>query len=240
MKRATIDIGSNSVLLLAGTMENGLLTEVLNESRITSLGKNLDIAKMFNPESMEATFTALKDYKTLLESNGFLVAQTIVTATEALRVAKNAEDFFQKIKNELAKVSYFNAEKIINCDTVVVFNVYNDITLFEEQIKKHLPEGAFNYYLTYIKPLPEAEIKAWMSKQVYLALGVFLIACAQLQIDATPMEGIEIDKYDAILNQQSYTALVAVAIGYRDQEDANQPDRKPKSRLPIDQIIETI
>ena len=54
------------------------------------------------------------------------------------------------------------------------------------------------------------------------------------------MEGIEIDKYDAILNQESYTALVAVAIGYRDQEDANQPDRKPKSRLPIDQIIETI
>ena len=146
----------------------------------------------------------------------------------------------EKIKNELAKVSYFNTEKVINCDTVVVFNVYNDITLFEEQIKKHLPEGAFNYYLTYIKPLPEAEIKAWMSKQVYLALGVFLIACAQLQIDATPMEGIEIDKYDAILNQENYTALVAVAIGYRDQEDANQPDRKPKSRLPIDQIIETI
>lgn len=111
MKRATIDIGSNSVLLLAGTMENGLLTEVLNESRITSLGKNLDIAKMFNPESMEATFTALKDYKTLLESNGFLVAQTIVTATEASRVAKNAEDFFQKIKNELGfKIIKITAE----------------------------------------------------------------------------------------------------------------------------------
>ena len=30
----------------------------------------------------------------------------------------------EKIKNELAKVSYFNTEKVINCDTVVVFNVY--------------------------------------------------------------------------------------------------------------------
>ncbi len=101
MKRATIDIGSNSVLLLAGTLINGAVNEILNESRITSLGKNLDEAKMFHPDSMDATFTALREYKVLLESNGFEVKETIVTATEASRVAKNAEEFFQKIKNEL-------------------------------------------------------------------------------------------------------------------------------------------
>lgn len=101
MKRATIDIGSNSVLLLAGSYDNGVVSEVLNESRITSLGKNLDLNKMFHPESMEATFIALKEYKELLLEKGFEIEKTIVTATEASRVAQNAESFFQKIKNEL-------------------------------------------------------------------------------------------------------------------------------------------
>ncbi|MCK6594719.1 MAG: hypothetical protein L6Q33_05930 [Bacteriovoracaceae bacterium] len=101
MKRATIDIGSNSVLLLAGLYQDGKIQEILNESRITSLGKNLDENKLFHPESMEATFLALVEYRDLLLANGFNASETIVTATEASRVARNAEEFFLKIKNEL-------------------------------------------------------------------------------------------------------------------------------------------
>jgi nitroreductase/dihydropteridine reductase len=71
--------------------------------------------------------------------------------------------------------------------------------------------------------------KSWMSHQVYLALGVLLSACAQMEIDSTPMEGIEITKYDAILNNEKYTTLFAVAIGVRDENDFNQPKLKAKS-----------
>jgi nitroreductase/dihydropteridine reductase len=39
-------------------------------------------------------------------------------------------------------------------------------------------------------------------------LGVFLSACAEMAIDATPMEGIEPDKYDEILNQSDYASIV--------------------------------
>lgn len=146
----------------------------------------------------------------------------------------------EAVKAQLAEASYFNAEKVLHCDSVVVFSVFEDLDLFEAQIKTHLPEGAVNYYLNFIKPLPVPEIKAWMSKQVYIALGVFLTACAELGIDATPMEGIEPLKYDSILNQNGHTSLVAVAIGYRDEEDTNQPDRKPKSRVGIEQIVEVV
>jgi len=59
MIRASIDIGSNSVLLLAcdfnestGKIEN----ELLNLSYITSLGKDLDKTRQFHPESMKATY----------------------------------------------------------------------------------------------------------------------------------------------------------------------------------------
>ncbi|MDP2541051.1 nitroreductase family protein [Tenacibaculum discolor] len=143
-------------------------------------------------------------------------------------------------KQQLSEVSWLNTSKVLESDTVVVFNRINDITLFEKQIEKELPEGAVNYYKEFIKPKPEEEIKAWFDKQVYLALGVFLSACAEMGIDATPMEGIEPENYDKILNNEGYNTLVAVAIGYRDEEDSNQPDRKPKSRLALDKVIETI
>nr|WP_299033283.1 nitroreductase family protein [uncultured Tenacibaculum sp.] len=143
-------------------------------------------------------------------------------------------------KEQLSKVSWLNTSKVLESDTIVVFNRIDDIALFEKQIEEELPEGAVGYYKEFIKPKPEEEIKAWFNRQVYLALGVFLSACAEMGIDATPMEGIEPENYDKILNNKGYATVVAVAIGYRDDEDFNQPDRKPKSRLAFDKVIETV
>lgn len=143
-------------------------------------------------------------------------------------------------KAELAKASMFNDKKVLNSDTVVVFSRIDNLDKFEQQIATTLPQGAVDYYNKLIKPMPEAAIKGWFDKQVYLALGMFLSACAAMEIDSTPMEGIEADKYDHILGQSDYKTLVAVPIGYRDSEDTNQIDRKPKSRRALDEVIESI
>ena len=143
-------------------------------------------------------------------------------------------------KQQLSEVSWINTNKVLNSDTTVVFSRINNLPLFEEQIENGLPEGAVNYYKEYIKPLPETQIKAWFDKQVYLALGVLLSACAEMGIDATPMEGIEPENYDKILNQTDYATIVAVSIGYRDQDDFNQPSKNPKSRRAIHDVIKTI
>ena len=146
----------------------------------------------------------------------------------------------EKTKRQLAEVSKHNKEKILNCDTVVVFNGIDNISLFEEQIQQRLPEGSINYYNNFIKPLPEHEVKAWFHKQVYLSLGVFMSACAEMQIDSTPMEGIQPKEYDKILNQTDYKTVVAVAIGYRDKEDYNQLSKSPKSRRNAEDVIKSI
>ena len=103
MRRASIDIGSNSVLLLAVELdEKGeIKQELLNESFITSLGKDLDITKKFHPDSMQATYEALNEYKKLLDKIKFPINEVIATATEASRVSTNSREFFRKIKDEL-------------------------------------------------------------------------------------------------------------------------------------------
>ena len=141
---------------------------------------------------------------------------------------------------QLSKISKHNTDKVLNCDTVIVFSRINNIQLFEERIKHELPKGAIDYYMAFIKPQTEEQIKAWFDRQVYIALGVLLSACAEMGIDATPMEGIEPMEYNKILNQTDYNTLVAVAIGYRDIEDPNQPKKKEKARRSIQEVISFI
>lgn len=78
----------------------------------------------------------------------------------------------------------------------------------------------------------------WADKQVYLNIGQFLLGAAALGVDATPMEGIDIDALDEEfgLRDKGYSSLVVVTLGYNDPaEDYNAA--LPKSRLPMDYIL---
>lgn len=95
--KASIDIGSNSVLLLV--KDGSSILE--NKATVTALGKGIDLTKRFNSESMDNTFLALSEYKKLINKYNVDNNNIVVTATEASRVVENAKDFFKKIKNEL-------------------------------------------------------------------------------------------------------------------------------------------
>jgi exopolyphosphatase/guanosine-5'-triphosphate,3'-diphosphate pyrophosphatase len=99
--RASIDIGSNSVLLLIGDVSHGKLKEISKRSEITSLGKELDKNKAFHADSMAATYEAIKSYAEECDKHGVARDKIIATATEAARVAQNALEFFAKIEKEL-------------------------------------------------------------------------------------------------------------------------------------------
>lgn len=146
----------------------------------------------------------------------------------------------EKLKNKLAEVSYFNEHKIKNASHLVVFNVIDNIRKFEKQIQDNLPEASVAYYKQNVKSGSEEDVKSWLAHQVYLSLGYFLSACASMGIDSTPMEGVDIEKYEQILQSKDYKPLFAVAIGYRNPQDENQPSITPKSRLKFDDVIESI
>lgn len=140
-------------------------------------------------------------------------------------------------KTQLAEFSYFNKEKVLDGIYLIVFQVIKNPEDFEKQIEENLPEGAVNYYKNFVKPKGEEAIKSWLRHQVYLSLGVLLSACADMEIDSTPMEGIETDKYDEILKNEAYETLFAVAIGEKSEEDSNQPNHTPKKRLESKKVI---
>lgn len=144
------------------------------------------------------------------------------------------------IKKELAKVSYHNESKVNDASHIIVFSVVDDVSNFENENLALLPDRAGVYYQKMLKPLGDMQVKSWLSHQVYIALGFFLGACASMGIDSTPMEGIQLDEYDRIVPQEGYKTLFAVAIGYRDKEDANQPSVTPKLRRDAKDVIRSI
>jgi nitroreductase len=77
----------------------------------------------------------------------------------------------------------------------------------------------------------------WSAKQAYLALGTGLIAAATLQIDATPMEGFNAEKFDEILGLKAkgLKSVVLLALGYRDEENDKYAKLK-KVRVPKEEF----
>ena len=146
----------------------------------------------------------------------------------------------QEIKEQLSEFSYHNKQKVIDCSHVIVFQVLKSSEYFENQMHEYLNEVGVNFYNTLVKPKGEEYIKSWMTHQVYLSLGVFLSACADMEIDSTPMEGIQADQYDSIINNPNYESVFAVAIGEKSEEDHNQLTITPKKRLNSEKIISEI
>jgi nitroreductase len=82
-----------------------------------------------------------------------------------------------------------------------------------------------------------ADKAAWLARQPYIALGMFLTTAALMGIDACPMEGFSPPDYDRILGltEKGLTAVAVATVGYRSSEDKYA--ELPKVRFPAEQVI---
>lgn len=134
--RASIDIGSNSALLLIVDVDQDF--KILeNISTITTLGRDLDKNKSFLETSMDDTFKALTHYSKLCLKYNIELSSVIMTATEASRVATNSALFYERVKNEIGLSvriitgegeAYYSTQGIlfdqkINDDEIVIMDI---------------------------------------------------------------------------------------------------------------------
>lgn len=97
---ASIDIGTNTVLLLVADVQGDALQTLHEEQRIPRLGKRVDASRNLAPDSIDRVISALKDYRQILESRFPAVAEVTVTATSAVRDANNRRKFVDRVKEE--------------------------------------------------------------------------------------------------------------------------------------------
>ena len=135
-----------------------------------------------------------------------------------------------KLKTHLSEHSMNNKERVRTASHIIVIHVYRSVKAFEEERISTLAEGAQAFYRAKVATRGEEAVQGWMERQAYISLGVLLTALPTMGIDATPMEGIDLQAYDSILGHAKYRPIAAVALGRRDPKDENQPTLTPKSR----------
>ena len=103
-------------------------------------------------------------------------------------------------------------------------DAYFDNLISTRGIPMDAVQGYSDFMKSKIVSLPEGVKNSWTSKQTYLALGNLLNAAAELNIDVTPIEGFEPEKYNEILglDKLGLNASLVAPIGYRHEEDATQ------------------
>jgi len=102
MVYASIDIGTNTVLLLVARCRDGMIDVIHEEQRIPRLGRGVDRSGNLHSDSMSRVLDALGEYRKLLQLRYPEVADedVAVTATSAVRDAANRETFILRVEQE--------------------------------------------------------------------------------------------------------------------------------------------
>jgi exopolyphosphatase/guanosine-5'-triphosphate,3'-diphosphate pyrophosphatase len=93
---AAVDLGTNSTRLLVADIEDGRISDVDRETRITRLGEGVDARRRLLPVPIARVRNVLSDYRKTLESLG--AERTLLVATSAVRDAENGEAFLGEIE----------------------------------------------------------------------------------------------------------------------------------------------
>lgn len=97
MRIATIDIGTNTVLLLvADVTADGEIDTLAYEQRLPRLGRGVDEHRHITREAMEAVTKVLMEYRVI--STSYNAEKVIACGTSAVRDAENRDQFVSYIK----------------------------------------------------------------------------------------------------------------------------------------------
>lgn len=180
MNVASIDIGSNTVLLLIAELDEDAksFVPILNRYEMPRLGKGLDNSGNISAERIKILHDVLKQYANLIDE--YNCSEVICTATNAMRVAENSSEIIDLVKKETgiqietisgereAELSFKGAssalpkesEKIVldigGGSSEIIYGVNNKL-----EFRKSFPIGAVNmtekYIHSYPPPLSELE-----------------------------------------------------------------------------------
>lgn len=108
---ATIDIGTNSVLLLIAEVDgDGSVRVALNRATVTRLGEGLSAGGVIADAAAERTLDCLCQYWELCTQHG--VRQVAAVGTSTLRTATNAADFLLVVQKALGlEIEVLSAER---------------------------------------------------------------------------------------------------------------------------------
>lgn len=197
--------------------------------------------KAFDPEKKIPS-----DLWTVLEDALVLTPSSFGLQPWKFFVVSNPE-----LRERLVALSW-GQRQVADASHLVIFAVKSPVT--EDDVHRHIvnaetlqgmPPGTLGGFEKVVNgflanpPYP-LDLRAWATRQVYLALGNFMTSAALVGVDTCPMEGLDPAGYDAALGLEGtgYFTVAACPAGYRAANDKYAT--APKVRFPKSAVISTI
>ncbi len=137
----------------------------------------------------------------------------------------------QAVKQKIQPIA-FGQSQIVDCSHLLVFASWDKYTedRIEEILKissevRNIPFESLSDYINTLKSnylnLPDNEVHHHTAKQAYIGFGTAILQAAELQVDATPMEGFNNAELDKLLelDKKGLKSVTLLALGYRDVEN---------------------
>lgn len=96
---AVVDVGSNSTRLLVADVDGGV-SVLERQSRVTRLGRGVDLSGQLSDEAIEAACAAIADYVAICREAG--AEKVVAIATSAVRDASNGSAFVAELRERFA------------------------------------------------------------------------------------------------------------------------------------------
>ncbi|MDP2625129.1 MAG: NAD(P)H-dependent oxidoreductase [Candidatus Peregrinibacteria bacterium] len=193
-------------------MEKTFLTQL--EWRFTS--KNFDPSKKVSEENLAKILIAIRMAPT---SYGLEPFHVVVVTNEELRKKLQEKGFNQAQFTEASHLLVFASRTDLQ-DRITQY--LEEVSGGDAAIKEKM-SGLESMMRGGFEGKSVEEIKAWSDRQTYIALGFALAACAEIEVDSSPMEGFMPGEFDKILELPSHMkSVVVLGIGYR-KEDPPYP-----------------
>ncbi len=97
---AVIDIGTNSTRMFVADIADGRVSRIERQSRVTRLGRGVDLSGQLSSEAVEATCEVIADYVAICREAG--VEEIDAIATSAVRDAANGDAFVAELRERFA------------------------------------------------------------------------------------------------------------------------------------------
>ncbi len=105
MRKASIDLGTNTALLLVADVEGGVVCSVIHDqTTMVRLGQGVDQTKRLHPDAVARTMGCLRGYAAKVAGLGVKPSDVICVATATARDAENGAEFFSTVTRETGLV----------------------------------------------------------------------------------------------------------------------------------------
>jgi nitroreductase len=202
------------------------------------LTRYFDSSRTIPEETLQQILKFLRSTpsSTNVQPNHFYV---IATPEGKKQLADNLGERFQdnadKILNSSHTIILTTRAHLPESHIEAVFSKERADGRFPEPAKQELWESMTRDFLD-LRNFGYKDVNHWMEKQTYMALGLTMMAAAELGVEAMPLEGFDPTTVDKAfkIRETGHATTVLLALGY---PDPNKQYSNPISRFDTDELF---